>query len=156
VERETDDKTILHESLVIPEVVEAALLTAIQKLLAGAKSVGVQTEDCVALAALLKGRESYLEDMEAGKVPTPSFLSGRAPVRMKRDEPTWGVSIGSPTHQNGNHRKPPTDRDIPQAIQRRMVSPPILCPLCGAVLRLWESNQTQQACPHCKHDIRLG
>jgi hypothetical protein len=156
VERETDDKMILHESLVIPELVEAALLTAIHKLLAGAKSAGVQTEDCIALDALLKGRESYLEDMVAGTAPVPSFLSGRAPVRMKRDKPVGGVSLGSPNNRNDNHRMPPTSREVPLPVRRRMFSPPVLCPRCGGVLALWELNQTRQFCPLCKHEVRIG
>jgi hypothetical protein len=155
VEREADDKTILQESLIIPEVVEAALLTAIQQLLAGARSVGVQTEDCVALEALLKGRESYLEKLEAGKIPSPSFLSGVGLPRLKRDKPASGANVGYPTPQNGIHRMSPVDSRVPQDIHRRRVSPPVMCPRCGAVLGLWSPSQTLQTCPLCRHDIRL-
>jgi hypothetical protein len=156
VERRPKHQTILHETLVIPEVVEAGLLSATRKLLAGARSVGVWTDDCVALDALLKGRESYLEEMEAGRIPSPSFLSGRAPVRLQRDEAMWGLSSAPPAPSNGIHRLPPADRDLPLPIRRRMLSPPLLCPSCGGILRPWQPDQTNQFCPLCKHDVRLG
>jgi hypothetical protein len=156
VERKPKAQTILYETLVIPEVVEAALLTATHKLLAGAKSVGVWTDDCVALDALLGGRESYLEDMEAGRIPAPSFLSGRVPVRLQRGEPMWGLASAPPAPSNGIHRLPLADRDLPLPIRRRMLSLPLLCPRCGGILRPWKPDQTNQFCPLCKHDVRLG
>lgn len=156
VERSADDKLVLHETLVIPEVVEAGLLTASQKLLDGARSVGVWTEDCMALDALLKGRELYLEDLEAGRIEPPSFLSGSVLPPMKRGNSTGGATLRSGNLQESNQRTLSAGSTGPQSAQRRMVSPPILCPHCNAVLQLWESNQTHQVCPQCKHDIRLG
>jgi hypothetical protein len=37
----------------------------------------------------------------------------------------------------------------------RAVSPPILCPKCTAVLRLWREGERQQTCPLCGHTVSL-
>jgi hypothetical protein len=74
VERKPDSKKITYEALVIPERVEAALLTASRKLIAGAKSAGVWTEDCAALQAFLDDPEGYLHQLELGIIPPPRFL----------------------------------------------------------------------------------
>lgn len=156
VQRERKEQTALHEALVIPEVVEAALLTAIQNLLAGARSAGVWGEDCIALDALLKGRESYLEDMEAGRIPTPSFLSGRIPAQPPSSKPMPGISFGSAFSPTLDPRASAPKQEIPPAIRRRMVTPPVLCPRCNAVLPHWGEKVTEQTCPLCKYVIRLA
>lgn len=154
VQRSTTEKTLLHKALVIPEVVESALLTAIQNLLAGARSADVRTEDCIALEALLKGRQAYLDDLAAGRLPRPSFLSRCSPGRLNQEEPLW--AIASPIPQAAVPQPPPIEGDIPLSIQRRMFPLPFRCPNCGAVLRSWEPIQAQKTCPACQHEIRFG
>lgn len=56
VERKGDHKTISREVLCIPEEIEAALLQASQKLLAGARRAGVWFDDCVELASFLESQ----------------------------------------------------------------------------------------------------
>ncbi len=131
VQEENDEKRILHKTLVIPEVVEAALLSAIQKLLEGARNAGVWPEDCVALDALVKGRHTYLDDMKAGRIPRPSFLSGRAPVRLKRDQPMLEIRLGPP---------------IPLNDER-------CCPRCGVILNRSRQTEAQQVCPICGNEM---
>lgn len=156
VERGTSDTVILHESLVIPEVVEAGLLTASRELLDGARSAGVWSEDCMALDALLKGRELYLEDLEAGSIEPPGFLSGSVPPPMKRGNSTGGAAPRSGNVQQSSQRMASAESSGPQSARRGMASAPILCPRCNAILQIWESDQTHQVCPLCKHDIHLG
>ncbi|HKB38223.1 MAG TPA: hypothetical protein VKD72_17375, partial [Gemmataceae bacterium] len=35
-------------------------------------------------------------------------------------------------------------------------TPPVLCPTCAAVLRLWREGERQQTCSHCGHTISLS
>jgi hypothetical protein len=69
------DATIGHEALVLPEQVEAALLTCSRRLLAGAKRVGRWTDDCEALSNLLDDPAGYLSALEAGEIPLPRFMA---------------------------------------------------------------------------------
>jgi hypothetical protein len=82
VERTPDSKRIISEALVLPERVEAELLTASRKLIAGAKAAGVWTEDCAALQAFLDDPEEYLRQLEAGIISPPSFLAMRQGPRL--------------------------------------------------------------------------
>lgn len=77
VERKPDSKQIMYETLVLPERVEAELLTATSRLVAGAKNAGVWTEDCATLQNFLEDPEDYLDQMEAGIIAPPSFLLSR-------------------------------------------------------------------------------
>jgi hypothetical protein len=77
VERLPDSKKITYEALVLPERVEAALLTASRKLIAGAKGADVWAEDCATLAAFLEDPEDYLAQLESGIIAPPSFLLTR-------------------------------------------------------------------------------
>jgi hypothetical protein len=77
VERRPDSKEITFEALVLPERVEAELLTASRRLIAGAKDAGVWTDDCVALQAFLDDPEDYLHRLDAGIVAFPGFLRMR-------------------------------------------------------------------------------
>jgi hypothetical protein len=43
---------------------------------------------------------------------------------------------------------------VPPAVPA--VTPPALCPGCGAVLRLWRGGEHQQTCCHCGHTVRLA
>lgn len=74
VERKPDSKHITYEALVLPERVEAELLTASRRLIAGAKNAGVWTEDCATLQVFLDDPEDYLAQLEAGIIPPPNFL----------------------------------------------------------------------------------
>ncbi len=74
VERKPGAKQVTHEALVLPERVEAELLTASRKLIAGAKNAGVWTEDCATLQAFLEAPEDYLQQLEAGMIAPPNFL----------------------------------------------------------------------------------
>jgi hypothetical protein len=74
VEREPDSKRITFEALVLPERVEAELLTASQKLVRGARDAGVWTEDCAALQGFLDDPEEYLRQLELGIIAPPNFL----------------------------------------------------------------------------------
>jgi hypothetical protein len=150
VERKTETREITHEVLLIPEIVESALLTAIQKVVAGARRVGVWTEDCAALDSLLNDREEYLEGLEAGTIRPPTFLTDKFavpfPVNTKRpqlvSEPLWG-----------DCRLPPSSRELSQPLQHRINAPPILCPRCAAVLQPWGERMQQQTCPLCGERI---
>lgn len=77
VERQPDSKQITYEALVLPERVEAELLTASRRLIAGAKRAGVWTEDCATLQAFLDDPEDYLQQLEAGMIAPPNFLRMR-------------------------------------------------------------------------------
>lgn len=74
VERKPASKDITYEALVLPERVEAELLTASRRLIRGAKDAGVWTEDCATLQAFLEDPEDYLAQLEAGIIAPPSFL----------------------------------------------------------------------------------
>ncbi len=76
VENLPEARAITGEGLVLPEQAEAALLTAVRRLVAGARSAGRRTEDAEALAAFLDDPEGYLNGLERGSIPPPSFLSG--------------------------------------------------------------------------------
>ncbi len=74
VERKPDSKQITYETLVLPERVEAELLTASRRLIAGAKNAGVWSEDCATLQEFLEDPEDYLDQLAAGIIAPPSFL----------------------------------------------------------------------------------
>lgn len=74
VERKPDSKEITYEALILPERIEAELLTASRKLIAGAKNAGVWTEDCATLQAFLDDPENYLHQLETGIIAPPNFL----------------------------------------------------------------------------------
>lgn len=76
VERHAKGTTIKgDEILVIPEQVEAALLTAIQRLLRAAKDANAWKEDCAALESLVNDPQRYLAALDAGQAPLPHFLT---------------------------------------------------------------------------------
>lgn len=76
VERHAKGTTIKgDEVLVIPEQVEAALLTAIQRLLRAAKEASAWQEDCTALEALVNDPRRYLDAIDAGRIALPRFLT---------------------------------------------------------------------------------
>lgn len=66
MERKPDYRSVIHEAPVLPEWVEAELLTASRKLITGARNAGVWAEDCATLAAFLDNPEDYLHQLEAG------------------------------------------------------------------------------------------
>jgi hypothetical protein len=43
---------------------------------------------------------------------------------------------------------------VPPAVPA--ATPPLLCPGCGAVLRLWRGGEHQQTCGHCGHTVALA
>jgi hypothetical protein len=43
---------------------------------------------------------------------------------------------------------------VPPAVPA--VTPPLLCPGCGAVLRLWRGGERQQTCSYCGHTVALA
>lgn len=82
VERHVDHCEILGEELVIPEQVEAALITAGYRFLRGALDAGAWTEDCTALEALLHDTRWYLHALDTGGVPVPRFLTSKFKVPL--------------------------------------------------------------------------
>lgn len=139
VERKPESKHVSHEALVVPEVVESELLTATQKLLAGARRVGVWTEDCAALEAVLKDRESYFEGLEAGTIRPPGFLSGTVSIPRPAGA-AWQLLLKSPEPGGAGTSRP---------VQSRRNLPPVLCPRCSAVLQPWHEGMPHQTCPLC-------
>ena len=75
VERYAEHCDITGEELVIPEQVEAALITAIRQFLKGALNANNWKEDCTALEALLNDPAGYLCGLDAGTIPPPRFLT---------------------------------------------------------------------------------
>jgi hypothetical protein len=43
---------------------------------------------------------------------------------------------------------------VPPAVPA--MAPPVLCPNCTAVLRLWRGGERQQTCAHCGHTVALA
>ena len=74
VERYPVSRKFIHEARVLPERVEAELLTASRRLIAAAKNAGVWTEDCATLQAFLEDPEDYLAQLNAGIIAPPGFL----------------------------------------------------------------------------------
>jgi hypothetical protein len=157
VERTPNQKTIVEEALVIPERVEAALLTACQKLLTGARRAGVWTADCVALQAFLNDPEGYLDGLESGRISPPRFLSLLVGVPAGPDPSTMGLGRKPATPQNSVQVSRRSESMLPKPPeQRRFGAMPIFCPRCTAILQPWRENQAQQMCPHCRCEIRAS
>ena len=156
VERNLKDKRIMEEHLVIPECVEAALLTAIQRLLAGARRVSVWTEDCEALEQALNDPERYWAALEAGDIPPPSFISGRLIPDPSLNQSMPRLNLPPSPKRNGGSRSPNSNALLPKQREQRGFAPlPIFCPQCNAVLRPW-GEEAQQTCPLCRYEIRIG
>jgi hypothetical protein len=77
IKRYVDRCDIVGDELVIPEQVEAALITAIRQLLMGALDANQWKEDCTALEALMRDPTEYLEGLDAGTIPLPRFLTSK-------------------------------------------------------------------------------
>jgi hypothetical protein len=150
VECHAEGRNVTHEALLIPEVVESALLTAMQKLIAGARRAGVWTEDCRALEGLLNDRGDYLEALEAGTIRPPTFLTSRFAVPIP-PSPKRPPSASKPLL--GNPRLPRPDVVLRQPPQPRSNTPPFLCPRCTAALKPWSETMLQQTCPLCGQHI---
>jgi hypothetical protein len=82
VERYANHCDIMGEELVIPEQVEAALITAIRQFLKGALNANNWKEDCTALEALLRDPAGYLGGLDAGTIPVPRFLTSKFVVPL--------------------------------------------------------------------------
>jgi hypothetical protein len=123
------NREVAHESLVIPEVVEGAIVGAAHKLLDGARAAGVWPADCAALADLLAGRGEYLADLEAGVIPPPHFLTARFAV------PIPGTALPSRLAS-----RPPLPR---------VASPVVVCPRCGAALGPRARGVGPRVCDRC-------
>jgi hypothetical protein len=142
VEYEPDRRKITHEVLLIPETVESALLTAIQKLITGARHAGVWTEDCAALEALLNDGGNYLAGLEAGTIRPPTFLTNGFAIPIARPRPPQ-PAVRPPV---GNPRLPP---GMASPHQPRVPPQPLRCPRCTAILQPWPHDPRHLTCPCC-------
>ena len=153
VECNAESRNVTYETLLIPEVVESALLTAMQKLIVGARRAAVWTEDCAALEALLNDRGDYLGRLEDGSIRPPTFLTSRFAVPIAA-HPKRPQRVSKPLLEGP--RLPP-GMELPRPRQRRVHTPPFLCPRCTAALHLWSENMQHQTCPLCgEHISRVG
>jgi hypothetical protein len=154
VERQPNDATITEEDLVIPERVEAALLTAIRRLLAGARRAGVWTEDCESLEQAMDDPEAYWTALEAGDINAPSFISGHL-IRSPEFSPSIpGLELPAPAKRESHVCSPQANVVLPKPLAERRFAPMmVFCPRCTAVLTPSQANQGSYTCSLCGHQF---
>jgi hypothetical protein len=144
-------RKIETETLCTPERIEAAILSASQRFIAGVRQCGVWGQDCEELTTFLADPDEYVEALReaharqtaAAQTPDPlppalrARLRGNIPTRDQ--EPFPAASI---------------QRDVHRA-EIRSAHLPIFCPHCEAVLAPWVGTQTQQTCQRCGSRIRI-
>jgi hypothetical protein len=142
-------KQIEAEVLCTPERIEAALLSASQRFLAGVRQCGVWGKDCEELAEFVDAPEDYIAATrqayaaQAAAAQTPDPLPAAIRARLSSSiQPREHKLFSAPSAQ----------REARSAKFRFL---PIFCPRCNAVLNPWTKAQSQQFCPLCHLNIAI-
>jgi hypothetical protein len=151
VVRTGKEKQVEAEALCTPERVEAALLAASQRFLAGVRQCGVWGKDCEELAAFVDNPDAYVEALREAHAEQAAAARAPDPLPAALRARLLG-NIG--TNEQGRFPAP----SIPQDVRPTEIRPahlPFFCPRCSAVLAPWVGTQTQQACRHCGLGVRI-
>jgi len=151
VVREGRQKNIEAETLCLPERVEAAILSASQRFLAGVRRCDVWGKDCEELAAFVKHPDAYVEamrEMHAERAAAAQAPDPLPPAVRKR-------LLGNNGAEEQGQSPPDAIPQPSRPTEAHAAYLPILCPRCSAVLAPWVRTQTQQNCRHCGLNIRI-
>lgn len=149
VERVSGRKVIRAEAACILERMEVAVMSAGRRFLVEMKRLGFWGPDCEDLSSFLKNPHNFMiarscgsETRSAPSEPAPLVTGSPSAILHRLSPPP--SSVAPPRHPDSSPAVPPPT--FQQA-------PPMFCPRCSAVLKMWARPLKRQSCPLCGFDV---